>query len=137
LILCFAGRQGRRLAMLPFVLLCAMLGGCGSDRWFSASATPVIAPPPVPEASGGAPVPIDVGQQLERLPPGARLAYRAADGRPMTFELGPPYQSGRGLPCRIGRASLGATTGSVPTTYAFCRKGDQWFEMPPVVISGY
>lgn len=82
------------------------------------------------------PVPAPAAATLEGGPSGARLDY-VTNGRSVSFTLGPIYQSGLQTSCRIGRARTGGGHGDAPTAYAFCRDGKQWYEMPPVVVSGY
>jgi hypothetical protein len=94
---------------------------------------PSPAGPPVP--TRGVPVPAAAGRVLDSAPDGGRLDYQLPDGRPAAFVLGGVFQSGLQVPCRIGR--LGGSGGEVSGTYAFCRQGDQWYAMPPVVVSGF
>lgn len=83
----------------------------------------------------GREVPASVAQTLNAAPPGGSLPYQLADGRPASFVLGPVFQSGRGVPCRVGRLNPREVRSGDPTEYPFCRQGDQWFEMTPVVVS--
>ncbi|MGC2411685.1 MAG: hypothetical protein WA459_03180 [Stellaceae bacterium] len=113
------------------------LSGCAM---VTAAVTPVPAPAPevVLGTSGAQPgreVPASVAQALNTAPPGGSLSYQLADGRPATFVLGPVFQSGRGVPCRVGLVNLREVGSGNPTEYPFCRQGDQWFEMTAVVVS--
>jgi hypothetical protein len=115
-----------------------VLGGCGtSGDWLGSGAS---ADRPagigVSPFSRARPVAAPVAAALDSSPNGARLDY-AVSGRPVSFTLGSVYQSGLQVPCRIGRLNGGGGRSDTPTTYAFCRDGNQWYEMPPVVISGY
>lgn len=90
-----------------------------------------------PAATDGAPVDPAVGQTLETAGAGATIRYRLAGGGEAYFVLGPLYQSGRGVPCRIGQLSPAEVAGVSVSTYPFCRFGDQWYAMRAVVVSGY
>ncbi len=129
-----------RTPAAPFIaglLLAVALAGCAARF------------EPGPSASGGQPepaaatpadsTPVDAGASriLEAGSAGQRLRYRLADGREAWLVLGPIYQSSRGLPCRIGRMSTADTGNAGPASYPFCRWGDRWYEMKPVVVSGY
>ncbi len=78
-----------------------------------------------------------VAQILEHGTAGERLQYQSADGRRLSLVLGPLYSSARGVPCRLGRASHLEAGGASPTSYPFCRLDNGWYEVKPVVISGY
>jgi hypothetical protein len=133
----FATGAPRALASALAVALAIALSGCAM---VTAAVTPVSAP--TPEAALGAggaqpgrEVPASVAQTLNSAPPGGSLRYQLTDGRPATFVLGPVFQSGRGVPCRVGLVNLREVGSGNPTEYPFCRQGDQWFEMTAVVVS--
>jgi hypothetical protein len=104
--------------------------GIETRDWASSQAGP-------PVAIRGVPVPAAAGRVLDSAPTGGRLDYQLPDGRPAAFVLGGVFQSGLQVPCRVGRLGPGGSGGNVPGTYAFCRQGDQWYAMPPVVLSGF
>ena len=68
---------------------------------------------------------------------GERLQYRTSDGRLVSLALGPVYSSARGVPCRLGRLDRIEPGVAAPTSYPFCRIDNRWYEMRPVVVSGY
>lgn len=111
------------------------LGGCatGYRLWATDADAAASTGPSVPAvASRGAPVPPPAAAVLEHAPAGARLAYRSPDGVPIDLILGPTYQSGLQVPCRMGRPGIGSDRGA----HVFCLQDNQWYAMPPVVISG-
>ena len=117
-----------------------MLGGGQTANDFlgmRATAGGATAGPSPSVPARGSPVTVAAAQMLDSAPTGGRLDYRLADGRPAAFVLGPLYQSGWEVPCRIGRVGVGASRGGGPTAYAFCRQGNLWYEMTPVVVSGF
>ena len=127
----------RALASALVAVLGLALSGCAM---VTAAVTPVAAPVPgvvlaTGSAQPGREVPANVAQTLDTAPPGGSLPYQLTDGRPASFVLGPVFQSGRGFPCRVGSINSRTVGGGKPTEYPFCRQGDQWYEMNPVVIS--
>jgi hypothetical protein len=126
--------------MVACLMVTVMLGGCQSAHDFLGldGRAGTVAPQPGPSvADRGSPVAADAAQVLDSAPPGARLDFRRPDGRPAAVVLGGVHQSGLQVPCRIGRAGAGTGRGDGPAAYAFCRQGEQWYAMPPVVVSGY
>jgi hypothetical protein len=114
-----------------------VLGGCGSRYAFMPADAGAPAAPAVPAVeSRGTPVPPQAVQVLESAPAGARLDYRQPNGAPVVAILGEMYQSGLQVPCRMGRSGGGSGRGDSPQAFVFCRHGNQWYAMPPVVISG-
>jgi hypothetical protein len=112
-----------------------VLGGCGSHHafWEAEAGPGVPAAPAVPAVvSRGSPLPPPVAQVLEHAPTGARLDYRQPNGAPVAVVLGAPYQSGLQVPCRMGRPGGGYQAEAL----VFCRQGNEWYAMPPVVVSG-
>jgi len=140
LVFCCAARKSRCLFTVACLTVTVMLGGCGTVHDFLGmeARAGAAAPGPGPSVPArGSPVPTGAADILDSAPAGGRLDYRRPDGRPAAIELGGVYQSGLQVPCRIGRASPGRNLGDGPTAYAFCREGNRWYEMPPVVVSGY
>ena len=109
-----------------------VLSGCGSHYEFWASEASNGAPAIPAVVSRGSPLPPPTAQVLGQAPIGARLDYRQPNGAPVLLVLGAPYQSGLQVPCRIGRPGGGYR----PQVFVFCRQGDEWYAMPPVVVSG-
>ena len=129
-----AGTRG--VSMVACLVVIIMLGGCGTTR----TEAKTTASPPAPGVdqdvlTRGSPVPPAAAEVLSRTPAGGRFDYLAGDQRRTAFILGTEFQSGLQVPCRLGRVD--PILGDGPTTYAFCRKGDRWYAMPPVVVSGY
>ena len=85
----------------------------------------------------GVPVPAAAARVLDSAPVGGRLDYQPPDGRPAAVVLGGVFESGLQVPCRIGRVGPGGSGLNLPSSYAFCREGSQWYVMPPVVVSGF
>ena len=120
-----------------FVCLAAtvVLGGCHAFR-----SEPRIEPAsgPGPDLSArGTLVPAPAAGALDSAPTGGRFEYRLPDGRPVAVVLGGAYQSGLQVPCRLGRLSPGGSGPNAPPAYAFCRINNQWYQMAPVVVSGF
>lgn len=110
-----------------------VLGACGAHHGEVVDVTPAVpAVPAVP--SRGNPLPPPAAQVLEHSPAGARLDYARPNGLPVAVILGPMYQSGLQVPCRIGRPGIGG--GARTDAFVFCRQGTEWYAMPPVVVSG-
>jgi hypothetical protein len=133
----FATGAPRALASALTVALGIAVSGCAM---ITAVATPVtgVAPEAVLGTSSAQPgreVPAGVAQTLISAPPGGSLSYQLADGRPASFTLGAVFQSGSGVPCRVGRINPRQVRSGDPTEYPFCRQGDRWFEMTAVVVS--
>lgn len=126
----------RWLAQGIGLALATMTAGCGGQD-FSADTTAAPAGPPVSVSTRGVAVPPDIAQALSGAPAGARINYRLPDGRMLSLALGPSYESGLAVPCRIGRAAPGEEGGASPGGYAFCNSGSQWYQMNPVLMSGY
>jgi hypothetical protein len=61
---------------------------------------------------------------------GAETAYTRPDGAKITLTLGAPYNSARGVSCRIGRDDADQME------YGFCRSGADWLAVPPRAITG-
>lgn len=127
----------RSLAPALGAVLGVALSGCGM---IPTAATPVNGPAPElalgpTSVQPGREVPANVAQALSAAPPGGSLRYQLADGRPASFTLGAVFQSGRGVPCRVGQINPREVGSGNPTEYAFCRQGDRWFAMTPVVVS--
>jgi hypothetical protein len=116
-------------------MLITLLVGCGARDSYPSEATAPTGPAPS-VATRGSPVPPDTAQLLNSAPAGARVNYRLSDGRGLSLALGPVYDSGMKVPCRLGRAGSGEPGSGNPTVYAFCRDGNQWYQTTPVVISG-
>ena len=130
--LCRAASRSRAIRVTACFTVMVALGGCGS-RSTIVDTTPAV--PAVPAViSRGSPVPPPAAQQLEHAPAGARLDYARPDGPPVAVVLGPMYQSGLQVPCRIGRPGPGGTARA--DAFVFCRQGTEWYSMPPVVVSG-
>jgi hypothetical protein len=124
--------------MAGWVAASVVLAGCGI---MTASGGPTLSQQAGPgdsgaASAGGTPVTEDAARILNAAADG-QLRYRLLDGRVAVLVLGPIQQSGLGEPCRIGRLSPGEVGAARPTAYAFCRHGDHWYEMTPVVVSGY
>jgi hypothetical protein len=130
-------REPRFRAWMVWSLLGLTLAGCGggNDQHFFEVLSSQSAGLPV--AGRGQPVPPEVAQVLASASAGAPLEYRLASGNPVGFLLGPIYHSGAGTNCRVGRIRSGEGANGSPTAYAFCNLGNQWYEMNPVVVSGY
>jgi len=130
-----AEKGSHGLATAATIAAIAMLGGCGTIHWTAAQA---LAPDETAvEIARGHPVAPAAAQILASAPAGARLDY-PFNGRTVSFVLGGTYRSGAQLPCRTGRMdNLGAGPVSTPTVYAFCNSNGEWYEMNPVVVSGY
>jgi hypothetical protein len=126
-------RRGHLRLRAAAIALVLALGGCAGPAVIGG--LPGAALPPV--ATDGAPVDPALGQTLATAGAGATFSYRLAGGGAGVFVLGPLYQSGRGVPCRIGRLSPAEVAGVNLNAYPFCRFGDQWYAMRPVVVSGY
>ncbi len=109
------------------------LGGCAEPAVIGTVSTGA----PAPSSTDAVPVDPALAQSLETAANGARVYYRLADGSEGVLIIGPLYPSGRGLPCRLGRVNPPEPGSTVPSSYPFCRIGNQWFAMRPVVISGY
>jgi hypothetical protein len=120
-------------AAAPSLVLALALAGCAGPAVLGTVSTGAPAPP----TTDASPVDSAIAQSLETAPDGSRISYQPADGLGGSMVIGPLYQSGRGIPCRLGRAGPPATGYPVPTSYPFCRIGGQWYAMKPVVISGY
>jgi hypothetical protein len=120
-------------AAAPSLALGLALAGCAGPAVLGTVSTGV----PAPATTDASPVDSAGAQNLETAPDGSRINYRPAGGFGDSLVIGPLYQSGRGVPCRLGRAGPPATGYPVPTSYPFCRIGGQWYAMKPVVISGY
>jgi hypothetical protein len=129
-----AASKSSGFAAVGCIIGAALLAGC-------AMGPPVEVVPnaglPVPGPPRDTPVPADGARLLTAAPNGARLDYRLIDGQPAVFVLGPIFQSGLSVPCRIGHLAGARVSSDSPTDYAFCRRGDRWYQMPPVVVSGY
>jgi hypothetical protein len=129
-----AARKARCVAMLSCITGAGFLVGCATNS------PAVVAPPggglPAPGPSRDTAVPPDSARILANAPPGGRLRYRLLDGTPVVLVLGPVYESGLLVPCRVGHASGAGLTGDSPRDYVFCQQGDRWYAMPPVVVSG-
>jgi hypothetical protein len=119
------------LAVVGWAVIVAALAGCGI---VAGPGTQTAPPQPV---SAGTPVTADTARILADAPTGGRLTYRLVGGFSAVLVLGPIQQSGLGEVCRIGRVNASEVGPARPTAYAFCRRGDQWYEMTPVVVSGY
>lgn len=119
--------------------LTVLLGGCGMSRdQFQSELEPGAAAGVTQFTSFHAtPVPPAIGHVLGTAPRGEPLDYQIAGGRTVGLVLGPPYNSGLGVPCRIGHVGVAGYADGAPTAYAFCHSGNQWYEMDPVVVSGY
>ena len=131
--LCRAASRSRAIRVSACLTVMIALGGCGSRYSEAVDVTP--AAPAVPAVvSRGSPLPPPAAQVLEHGPAGARLDYAQPSGVPVAVVLGPPYQSGLQVPCRVGRPRIGV--GAKLDAFVFCRQGDAWYAMPPVVISG-
>lgn len=131
-----SARRARRrhpCAAASLLSLAAALGGCAGPAVIGGLPGAPLPPAPV----DGEPVDSALGQTLSTAGVGATLRYRLAGGGEAYFVLGPLYQSGRGVPCRLGRLSPAEIASSSLNSYPFCRFGDQWYAMLPVVISGY
>ena len=130
-----AGKGSQGLATAAAIMAVAVLGGCGTIHWTVAQA---LGPDATAiEIGRGHPVAPAAARILASAPTGGRLDY-PLNGRTVSFVLGGTYQSGSQLPCRIGRLNdTGAGPASTPTVYAFCNRNGEWYEMNPVVVSGY
>jgi hypothetical protein len=129
-------RRARRLrprATVSLLSLAAALGGCAAPAVIGGLPGAALPPAPI----DGAPVDPALGQTLSTAGAGATFRYRLAGGDEGYFVLGPLYESGRGVPCRLGRLSPAEIASASLNSYPFCRFGDQWYAMRPVVISGY
>jgi hypothetical protein len=113
--------------------LALALGGCAGPAVIGTVSTGG----PAPASTDAVPVDAALAQSLETAANGARVYYRLADGSEGVLIIGQLYPSGRGLPCRLGRVNSPEPGPTVPSSYPFCRIGNQWFAMRPVVISGY
>lgn len=119
--------------MAPGLLLVLALAGCAGPAVIGTVSTGA----PAAATTDATPVDPALAQSLETEPNGSRISYPPADGIGGSLVIGPLYQSGRGVPCRLGRAGPPATEYPVPTSYPFCRIGSQWYAMKPAVVSGY
>jgi hypothetical protein len=113
------------------------LSGCGGYSQTTSMGALVQggAPGSIPEDLK--PVDSSTAQILEHGAAGDRLQYRSADGRQLSLALGPTYTSARGVPCRLGRLGRIDAGPATPTSFPFCRLESGWYEVTPVVISGY
>jgi hypothetical protein len=112
--------------------LALALAGCAGPA--------VIGPLPgwsLPAPTDATPVDPAQAQTLENAGAGASFRYPLARGGDGYLVLGPLYQSGRGVPCRLGRLGPSGIVSTTLNTYPFCRFGNQWYAMRPVVVSGY
>jgi hypothetical protein len=128
------------LPIIAVVVVAASLGGCASARdlfGFKAAADPAAATARPPILARGTPVPAAAADVLANAPAGGQFDYRLPDGRSVLLVLGAIYQSGLQVPCRIGRTSRAGGPGDGSAAYPFCRDGNQWYAMPPVVVSGF
>jgi hypothetical protein len=124
--------------MVVCLTVTLMLGGCSTARNFFGMDAQAWTPSASPPVTGrGTPVAPAAGQILDSAPTGGRLDYQLPDGRPASFVLEAVYQSGLLVPCRVGRLGAGGGRGGGPNAYAFCRQGNQWYLMPPVIVSGF
>jgi hypothetical protein len=123
----------RRLAAAASLLLAVACGGCGTPAVIG-ELEPGGPPPETTDSTAVGP---EVARILEGGSAGQSLRYRLVNGSEAIFVLGPIYQSSRGLPCRIGHVSPAEAGNASPTSYPFCRIGNQWYAMKPVVVSGY
>ncbi len=136
-----AAVESRCFAATACVLFGVVLGGCAALRGPAVPAAVEGAAPgsalgPTGPARGR-PIASAAAQVLDTAPTGGRFRYRLADGRPASFALGPLFQSALGVPCRIGRVNPGDLRSAGPADYPFCQYHDRWYEMTPVVVSGY
>ncbi|HEY1299353.1 MAG TPA: hypothetical protein VGF07_02590 [Stellaceae bacterium] len=123
------------LALAGWVVAGVVLAGCATAP---GAGKPPAGPSPlgaIPD--GGIAVPPEAARILTDAPAGAQLSYRLADGRRVMLALSPIHQSGLGDSCRVGRTSANLVGAATPTAYAFCRRDGQWYQTPPVVVSGY
>jgi hypothetical protein len=127
------GRIAARVQAALGLSIALGVGGCASAPAMIGTVSGVAAP----ATTDATAVDPGLAQSLETAPSGARIIYRLPDGFERALVIGPLYQSGRGVPCRLGRAGPPLFGASVPTTYPFCRIDNQWYAMKPVVISGY
>lgn len=122
-----------RCAVAGWAAVGVVLVGCGT---MSAPGEPT-ASQQASASAAGTPVAADAARILTNAPSGGQLTYRLLDGRTAVLVLGPIRQSGLGELCRVGRLSRSEVGEARPTAYAFCQRGDRWYEMTPVVVSGY
>jgi hypothetical protein len=132
-----SGHPSPGLGGAACLLLVGMLQGCGAAHAVFGTHAPAAAPQDVPLPVRGTPVPPAVARALDVAPAGGRVDYPLAQGAQVSLVLGPLYQSAWAVPCRVGTVSGVGIAGGSPTAFAFCREGEQWHEMPPVVVSGY
>jgi hypothetical protein len=125
-------RRARFRSAVPSLTVAFALGGCAGPAVIGA----LPSGPSAPVATDAAPVDSSLARTLETATAGTTFGYRLVDGGEGSFVLGPLYQSGRGVPCRVGRLSPAEIAGVSLNTYPFCRFGDQWYAMRPVVVSG-
>ena len=131
------GRPTRTpLRRLTALMLMLAVSGCGGYSQ-TTSMEGLAAPTPGSAPENATPVDPGVAQTLEHGTAGERLQYKSAEGRQLSLVLGPIYTSARGVPCRLGRAGRVGASGASPTSYPFCRLDNGWYEVTPVVISGY
>lgn len=123
----------RRLAAAASLLLSIACAGCGTPAVIG-DTTPGEPPPVTTDTT---PVGPEVAGILDGRTGGPELRYRLVNGIVARLELGPIYQSSRGPLCRIGHVSPAEAGNASPTGYPFCRIGNQWYAMRPVVVSGY
>jgi hypothetical protein len=109
------------------------LGGCAAPAVIGTVSTGS----PSPATTDATPVDPVLARSLEAAADGARIRHQLVNGVEGSLVIGPIYQSGRGVPCRLGRASPAEAGAATPISYPFCRIGNQWYAMKPVVISGY
>ena len=114
-------------------MLVLVVGGCAAPAYVGTLPTGSSAP----VATDGAPVDSGLAPTLEHAAAGATITYRPVQGGEERLVLGPLYQSARGVPCRLGRLSLAEVGGVTLNSYPFCRFGNEWYAMRPVVVSGY
>jgi hypothetical protein len=110
-----------------------MAGGCAAPAFVGTLSAGASAP----AATDGSLVDSGLAPTLQNAVAGTTFDYRPVQGGEELLVLGPLYQSARGVPCRLGRLSP-ADFGSVSlNSYPFCRFGNDWYAMRPVVVSGY
>ena len=115
------------------VLLVLVVGGCAAPAYVGTLPTGSSAPVTTDSSL------IDSGlaQTLQNAAAGETLRYRLVEGSEEMLVLGPLYQSARGVPCRLGRLGPAEVGGATVNSYPFCRFGNDWYAMRPVVVSGY
>ncbi len=96
------------------------LGGCSGDlvAAFQASGPEV-----------GSKVEPAMATALGTAPDETTTNYKTREGPEVLVSLGPAYMSARGQTCRMARAR------ARHLAYGFCRKGADWYAIPPVAIA--